>query len=106
MSYESETEFWENYLQNSQVISYVTALQDEQVVGFVMAGPSHLDIEEYKGEVTALYVRETFQRKGIGRKLLFLAINTLKRQNLHPIIIQVLKENPYHTFYAINQKII
>ena len=99
MSYGPQAEFWKDYLQKPQVFSYVTDIPDGRVVGFVMGGPRLTGSEKYKGEVTALYVRKAFQRKGIGKKLLFLAVKALQTRNLRPIIIWVLKENPYRDFY-------
>jgi len=99
MSYEDQAKFWEGYLQEPQVVSYVTDIQGGRVVGFVTGGPKLQGAEKYRGEITALYVRETFQRKGIGKKLMFLAVKALKDHNLRPIIIWALKESPYRVFY-------
>ena len=99
MSYEKQAEFWKDYVQQPQVFSYVTVVPDGRVVGFVVGGPRLTGREQYKGEVTALYVRETFQRKGVGEKLLFLAVKALRTGKLLPIIIWALKENPYRVFY-------
>lgn len=74
-------------------VAYVTEVSGK-VVGFVTAGPERSRNATYPGEVYALYVRDLYQGRGIGRGLVRVAAAELVRRGLSPILIWTLRDNP------------
>jgi ribosomal protein S18 acetylase RimI-like enzyme len=72
----------------------VVADVGQRVVGFATGGRPRHEREGYRGEVYALYVRDAFQGKGIGRALLREAAGELVERGLSPIVIWTLFNNP------------
>jgi ribosomal protein S18 acetylase RimI-like enzyme len=74
-------------------VAFVADVGD-QVVGFATGGRPRHEKEGYRGEVYALYVRDAYQGKGIGRALLREAAGELVKRGLSPIVIWTLFDNP------------
>ncbi len=75
------------------------AVSDNDIVGFVAAGPFRDPSREMAGEIYAIYLRARHQRKGTGRALFESAQNHLSRNDLRPFGIWVLRQNPACRFY-------
>ncbi len=82
----------------SKTLVYVAEV-DGQVVGFAAGGPERTGDAEYKGELYALYLLQTHQRKGIGRALLGAVAQRLADSGLSTMLIWVLAVNPARFFY-------
>jgi len=70
------------------------------VVGFVSAGPELSGHPSYKGEVYAIYLRDDYQGRGIGRQLMNAAAERLAEAGLESLLVWVLRDNPSRHFYA------
>jgi GNAT superfamily N-acetyltransferase len=72
----------------------------ENLAGIVMAGPASSGPWDDAGEVFALYVRQSAQRHGIGRRLLARAVGDLVRHGMSRLVIRCLESNaPASAFY-------
>ena len=65
----------------------------DEVVGFSVGGPERTGDAEYRGEVYAIYVLPTHQRKGVGRALVRESVRELARREIRSLLIWVLREN-------------
>ena len=75
-------------------VAYVAEVGGE-IVGHVGAGRERSGtLREYPGEVYAIYVRDTFQGRGIGRALMRAAAADLVERGLTPIMLWTLFANP------------
>lgn len=100
LSIERQSKIWAGAVTLSRTDHRVwVAEKSDQVVGFVAAGRTHDAPEGYAGEVFALYVLPKAQRQGIGRALLTCALAFLASKGLIPVIVWVLRDNPYRSFY-------
>lgn len=78
-----------------------TGEMQEQVVGLVMGGPAEAGPWEQAGEIYALYVRHTFQQRGLGRKLVRAAVCHLRQFGMNRLVIGTLVQNePANQFYG------
>jgi GNAT superfamily N-acetyltransferase len=72
---------------------------DGRVVGFASGGPERTGDPEYKGELYAIYLLQSHQGKGIGRKLVQAAAESLAQSGLTSMLVWVLAINPACRFY-------
>jgi ribosomal protein S18 acetylase RimI-like enzyme len=54
---------------------------------------------EADGQITALYLLQSAQRKGIGRALIAISMEQMIARNYESACVEVLKENPAEKFY-------
>ena len=97
LSITKKTEDWVAILNTTT--QTIVAEDHKNIVGFISFGPSH-DTGYGQGEVYALYVSGSHQRRGIGQMLMSKAMAIMSKQNLLPVIAIALKGNvPAETFY-------
>ncbi len=95
LSYERRAQGWKEILENPQSSGFVYVAENKpgEIVGFVSAGPCQADEPEFKGEVYAIYLLESFQGLGLGRKLMEAAIVELSSRGISSMLLWVLKDN-------------
>ena len=100
MSYDRGKRVWETTLQDPKTQSVFVA-EDEQnrIVGFATCGAAREERRTFDGELYAIYVLQTMQGKGIGRRLVLSATHDLKDRGSHSMLVWVLAENPFKRFY-------
>jgi GNAT superfamily N-acetyltransferase len=89
LSYDQRANQWKNSLDDE---NYFVCVAEEdfsnQIVGFASGGPDRSKDVEYTGELGAIYLLEDYRRKGIGQKLVLLAIvRKLLEQGHHSMIV-------------------
>ncbi len=98
LSVERQTEKWDASLRTPRT-STVVAVEDGQIVGFVSFGPEPGNDFRYQGELYAIYILESYQRKGIGRMLVRAAAEGLLAHDFPNMMLWVLSTNPARAFY-------
>lgn len=86
-------------IKTKQQFCLVCDMGDNDICGFVIAGKQRDENLNYDGEIYAIYVKSTFQRKGIGSLLIRSAMNKLFNHNFNHVLVWVLVKNPYKAFY-------
>jgi ribosomal protein S18 acetylase RimI-like enzyme len=81
--------------------SKVYVAEDEgEVVGFSSGGRERAGEKGYEGELYAIYVLDSAQRRGFGRELVRATVSGLRELGLDNMIIWVLRDNqPARAFY-------
>jgi len=70
------------------------------LIGVAMGGPEGTKHPLYTGEVYVLYLLPSYHRQGIGRQLTGHVVERLAQQDMHSLLIRVLKANaPARRFY-------
>ena len=72
---------------------YVAVSDNGQVVGLAAGGKSGSDQAPLSAEVKQVYVLPSYQRQGIGKRLIRALVTDLARDGFSSLIICVLKEN-------------
>jgi len=87
-------------------IIYIAKNDYGEIVAFIWARTEKFnltgtlqDLNDYEGELMAIYVLKEYQNKNIGLRLLSLVVNYLLSKNINSMIVWVLKENPSKGFY-------
>jgi ribosomal protein S18 acetylase RimI-like enzyme len=88
-------------LENEYVDTAVAVRQsDNEIVGFVSVGASQeKNLMDVEGEIYALYLLESEQGKGLGRKLFDFGVHDLKSKKFKTLFVSVLQGNPSAQFY-------
>ncbi|MEJ1096256.1 MULTISPECIES: GNAT family N-acetyltransferase [unclassified Pseudoxanthomonas] len=95
-----QEDYWRSLLSaNDGDFVVVAESQDLEIAGFACAGPNR-DVElSYVAELHKLYLAPKWQGRGVGRRLIESAAESLLQQNLTSMIVWVLGGNPFRTFY-------
>lgn len=104
LSYQKRKERWTNILSISTVEKadywvYVAENNLKQIIAFADGGIERNGDAIYQGELYAIYILETYQRKGIGRKLFKTIAGKLAQSGLKSMLVWVLENNPACQFY-------
>ncbi len=96
LSYEQREEVWERQLVQSENTTFVCIAEDttEPVVGFPSVGPERSGESSHKGKLYAIYILDSHQRQGIGRRLVSAAAGRLVQLGLESMLVWVLAEKP------------
>jgi ribosomal protein S18 acetylase RimI-like enzyme len=70
-----------------------------KVIGFASCGPARADVEGLGGEIYALYVLQSEQRRGVGRELVRSSARHFVRHGIFGMFLWVLKANRARLFY-------
>lgn len=98
LSYEEREKIWLKGIHTNGV--YVAENERGEVVGFATGGKERTGkYQAYDGELYAIYLLETAQGKGLGRKLFEAIVMDLQEKKFHSMLIWALVENPACHFY-------
>ena len=93
------TERWQRVIGGGSSRVYVVEEAGE-VVGFASCGRERAGETGFTGELYAIYVLDSAQRRGHGRELVRAAVGGLREMGLKDMIIWVLRDNaPARRFY-------
>jgi GNAT superfamily N-acetyltransferase len=92
---EERVHWWERVLTDGTDGRFTFVAEDEtgQIVGYASGGPSRSQIPCYAGEIYAIYLVHSHQRRGIGRQPVATVAAQLARDGRHSMLLWVFKEN-------------
>jgi GNAT superfamily N-acetyltransferase len=101
LSYEKRAAMWRGLIERPAPRQHLIVAEDGvgHVIGFVSAGPIREALAPFDAEIYALYLRETFHLRGMGRALFRASLSRLRADGLHATMLWVLEENPTRRFY-------
>ncbi|HTI13426.1 MAG TPA: GNAT family N-acetyltransferase [Dictyobacter sp.] len=99
LSYQQREQMWQEILRG--MTSGVFVAEDEQghVIGFSSGGLERENNPLYRGELYAIYIQQSFQRSGLGRKLTTAVVQYLLHQDVTSMLVWVIEKNPASRFY-------
>ena len=81
-----------NIIKNPNVELYVVE-DNNKLVGYMDCGIPYRPYKDYKQEIGLLYLLKDYQRKGIGKKLFNIGVNSIKNKGYNEFIISCNKYN-------------
>lgn len=87
---------WRRFIAERSNLAFVVEDPDDdsgEVVGFASGGRERAGEAGYKGELYAIYVLESAQRRGYGRELVRAIVGGLRDMGLDDMIIWVMRDN-------------
>jgi ribosomal protein S18 acetylase RimI-like enzyme len=99
-SYEEQEQDWLDLLTGGMDdILLVAVSAEDRVIGYVLARAAPDLFPGYDAEILALHVRQSLQRKGIGKALLRRAVQELEARGCASVMLWTLKGNPVRRWY-------
>ncbi|WP_173917042.1 GNAT family N-acetyltransferase [Halobacillus sp. Marseille-Q1614] len=98
---ENRIALWETILKspvNGQ-IALVIENDEGELVGFISGGKERTKNYNYDGEIYAVYLLDSYQRKGYGSKLLQRFGEEMKNSGYESLLVWILTRNPSTDFY-------
>lgn len=101
LSVERRVSQWTNSLSDPGHVHHhaIVAEVNGQVVGFSNYGFAKEPDENYRGELFAIYILRSVQKRGVGRLLVNAAVAGLRGLGLDSMMVWVLKDNQARGFY-------
>ena len=102
LSYDARETMWEESFGEASTSFLIVAEDQGKVVGFSAGGRARQDTPEakgYSGELYAVYTLETYQRRGLGRRLVAAVAEELIGRGLDTMITWVIEDNAACRFY-------
>jgi GNAT superfamily N-acetyltransferase len=103
LSYERREDSWYQILNRASEdgnFTYVAEDESTEIVGFATGGVERTGDSVYRGEVMAIYIRQSYQGRGIGRGLMQTVADRLGQLGINSMLVWVLVDNPACQFYA------
>lgn len=79
--------------------TFVAEAAAGEIIGFALACRERGGSPAYAGEVSAIYVLQAYQGRGVGRQLMCAAARNLRERGMASMLIWVLADNPSRAFY-------
>ncbi|MCH7323357.1 GNAT family N-acetyltransferase [Solibacillus sp. MA9] len=98
LSYEQRTTLWQNNMANPARNIFVAETNDE-IIGFVVGEKRDTNTEPGATDLSAIYLFEHCQGKGVGKLLLKQIMHSFKEQGFHKVYVEVLADNKSREFY-------
>lgn len=99
LSVEESRDTWFIKMKEAGALILVAEDAGGKMVGFLHAGPARKPEPDYAGEVYAIYILPSYQRRGLGRRFMRAAAEKLAGRNIHSLLIWVLTANSARKFY-------
>ena len=94
------TDRWRRFISERSSRVFVVEDESNDIVGFASGGRERAGETGYRGELYAIYLLESSQRRGYGRELVRAVVGGLREMGLQDMIIWVLRDNrPARDFY-------
>ncbi|BAZ06174.1 GNAT family N-acetyltransferase [Calothrix sp. NIES-3974] len=103
LSYERRGNRWHEILNHNRENGYFTYVAEDEsgeIIGFASGGEERTGDPVYQGELTAIYILQNQQGKGIGRCLVQAVAKKLHLSGINSMLVWVLVDNPACQFYA------
>jgi GNAT superfamily N-acetyltransferase len=102
LSYERRENIWHQILNDASEnvdFTYVAEEKSGKIIGFANGGLERTGDSVYKGELNAIYILQSSQRQGVGRKLFGTVVEKLNQMDIYSMLVWVLDDNFACRFY-------
>ena len=104
LSYTERQSRWEEILRTNQpaTSNFVAEAESGDIVGFAGGAPEREGNSTYRGELYAIYLLDSYQRKGIGRRLVSAVARRPLVDGFDSMLVWALEDNhPACRFYEL-----
>ncbi|GGE63946.1 GNAT family N-acetyltransferase [Priestia taiwanensis] len=99
LSYENRTKLWLHNIQREDNYLFVAENEDGEIIGFADGGKRETNTVENSGDLTSIYIFESYQKQGIGKKLCQPLFQVFRDLGYTTIFVEVLEDNKSKYFY-------
>jgi ribosomal protein S18 acetylase RimI-like enzyme len=95
---ENGVALWQKHLATNETIVFV-AEDEAGLFGFAAGGAAIHPVEGFDGEMSAIYLLASHQKRGAGAALVRQIAHALRKRGFRSMMVWVLKANPARGFY-------
>ena len=99
LDYDRREANWQRILADRRQNVFVAEDRDGRIVGFSSGGPERSNDPAYHAELYAIYLLESWQGQGLGRRLVAALADWFISRGWRSMLLWVLKDNPSRGFY-------
>ncbi|GLO65701.1 GNAT family N-acetyltransferase [Oceanobacillus kimchii] len=99
LTYQQREQIWESNISEDKSIILVAENEQGKIIGFASGGKRSTNTYENAGDLTSLYLLETYQGTGIGKQLLREVLLHLEELGYRKVFVEVLEDNRTRYFY-------
>ncbi len=102
LSVAERTQTWQDILSRPNTdgsCTFVAEAEGGEIVGFVHGGPERSGDPEYHAEIQTIYLLQSMQGLGLGRRLLTTAARRLSENGFPTLMLWTHVRNPARSFY-------
>ena len=99
LDYDRREANWRPILADRQQIAFVAEDPLGRIIGFVSGGPERDGDATYRGELYAIYILQSCQGQGSGRRLVAALTEWFLSRGWQSMLLWALKDNPSSGFY-------
>ncbi|MFS0752126.1 N-acetyltransferase family protein [Oceanobacillus sp. 1P07AA] len=99
LTYQQREQIWESNISEDKSIIVVAENEQGKIIGFADGGKRSTNTYENTGDLTSLYLLETYQGRGIGKQLLREVLLHLEELGYRKVFVEVLEDNRTRYFY-------
>jgi len=98
LTYEEREKKWDRVITDPSNHTFL-AEAASGIIGFANGGRNRGDESDFAGELYAIYLLQTHQQQGLGRRLTLTIAKELHQEGMRSMIVWVLRNNPACEFY-------
>ncbi|KON85438.1 GNAT family acetyltransferase [Sporosarcina globispora] len=99
LSYDRRTDLWNDNILKEGNYVFVAENNDGDIIGFADCGKRKSNHIPKSGDLTAIYLLEEYQGKGVGKGLLKQVFLQFEELGFDRIFVEVLEDNKTRSFY-------
>ena len=99
LDYERREANWHRILADRRQNVFVAENRDARIIAFSSGGPERSNDSAYPAELYAIYLLESWQGQGLGRRLVAALADRFISRGWRSMLLWVLKDNPSRGFY-------
>jgi GNAT superfamily N-acetyltransferase len=99
LSSEDQALKWSELLSSKDHRIFVVEDSSEGIIGFADCGPERRGNLGFAGELYAIYLKQEYHGRGIGKMLFRQAVEALVEEDFANMMVWVLEANPSRRFY-------
>jgi GNAT superfamily N-acetyltransferase len=98
--YERMVEVWRQRVgEPESSLEMFVAVEGDEVVGIAGGGRERSGEGLFAGELYLIYILESYQKQGIGRRLMSAVAMALLKRGIRSMVVWVFQDSPYRAFY-------
>jgi ribosomal protein S18 acetylase RimI-like enzyme len=99
LSYDKRTELWKRNISREGNYVFVAETENKEIIGFADCGKREDNHIANSGDLTAIYLLEEYQGKGIGKGLMKQLFYQFEELGYDRVFVEVLEDNKTSGFY-------
>lgn len=101
LKYEEKEKIWTLIFEQGfeKACTYVVENEQDEIIGFASGGKERSGKYDYDGELYTIYLLKEYQGQGLGKQLIKVVSEDLRKKGYRSLLVWFLKDNSARHFY-------